>query len=83
MTLFHLCEFRNETNDSYGALTDPQVLDLLTDKLRPGGLITFFPGSYAWKSVEPILKAWAAGPCIEFVEAYKSILIYRKLANAA
>ena len=82
VTLFHLCEFRNEKNDSYGALTDREVLDMLTDKMRPGGLLMFFPGSYAWKLAETIVKDWADQPTIEFVESYKSLLIYRKRANA-
>ena len=55
-TLFHLCEFRTEQNDSYGALTDRQVLNLLTEKLRPGGLMMFFPGSYAFAKAEPVIK---------------------------
>ncbi len=28
VTLFHACEFRNEKNDAYGALTDLQVMEL-------------------------------------------------------
>ena len=81
VTLFHICEFRNEQNDSYGALTDREMLDLLTDKLRPGGLMMFFPGSYAWKLAEPIVNAWAEQPTVGFVEKYKSLLVYKKLAN--
>ena len=81
-TLFHLCEFRTEQNDSYGALTDRQVLNLLTEKLRPGGLMMFFPGSYAFAKAEPVIKAWAEAGHAAFLEAYKSILVYRKLADA-
>ena len=30
VTLFHLCEFRDESNSRYGAKTDAEVLDLVT-----------------------------------------------------
>ncbi len=82
VSLFHLCEFRSEKNDKYDALTDAEVLNMLTDKLRPGGLMMFYPGSYAWVKAEPIVKEWEKQPTIEFVEKYKTLLVYRKRANA-
>lgn len=83
VTLFHLCEFRGEKNDAYGALTDLEVANLLTDKTRPGGHILFFPGSYAfdWEgptSAKKVIAEWECGRDVERVGAYKSILVYRK-----
>ena len=81
VTLFHLCEYRTEKNDAYGALTDAEVLQLLFGKLRPGGLMMFYPGSYAFAEAKPIIDAWAEASAVEFVEKYKTLLIYRKRAD--
>lgn len=82
VTLFHLCEFRGDKNDSYGALTDLEVAVLLTDKLRPGGHVLFFPASYAWDradhSAKDVVAAWEREQPVERVGMYKSLLVYRK-----
>lgn len=78
VTLFHLCEFRSERNDLYGALTDREVLDLLTSRLRPGGRILFFPGSFAWDNAEVIVADWAAQNDVEPLGRFRSLLVYRK-----
>lgn len=83
VTLFHLCEFRGEKNDAYGGLTDLEVTNLLTDHLRPGGHMLFFPGSYAWDradhSGKDVVAAWEAARDVERVETFRSLLVYRKL----
>jgi hypothetical protein len=82
VTLFHLCEFRGEKNDAYGALTDLEVTNLLTDKIRPGGHILFFPGSFAYDradhSAKEVVAAWEHQRDVLRVGAFKSLLVYRK-----
>jgi hypothetical protein len=82
VTLFHLCEFRGEKNDAYGAMTDLEVTNLLTDHLRPGGHVLFFPGSYAWdradNSAKDVVSAWAAERDVEEIGRWRSLLVYRK-----
>ena len=57
VTLFHLCEFRTEANDAYGALTDLEMAKVLIDKIRPGGYVLFYQGSMAFdKAVDVIAK---------------------------
>lgn len=84
VTLFHLCEFRGERNDAYGALTDLELTNLLTDRLRPGGHMLFYPGSYAFDradhSAKDVIAAWADARTVERIGAYKSLLVYRKRA---
>jgi hypothetical protein len=82
VTLFHLCEFRGEKNDAYGALTDLAVTQTLTDRIRPGGHVLFFPGSFAWDradhSAKDVVAAWEATRDVERVGEFKSLLVYRK-----
>lgn len=84
VTLFHLCEFRGEKNDAYGGLTDLEVTTLLTERLRPGGHVLFFPGSYAWDradhSAKDVVAEWAAAHPVEEVGRFRSLLAYRKRA---
>jgi hypothetical protein len=82
VTLFHLCEFRGEENERYGALTDLEVTRLLTGRLRPGGHILFFPRSFAWdradRSAKDVVAEWEAEGGVERVGAFRSLLVYRK-----
>ena len=78
VTLFHLCEFRSERTDAYGGLTDRAVLDILTEKTRPGGHILFFSGSFAFDDARRIIAAWETEVAVERVGAFKSLVVYRK-----
>ena len=83
VTLFHLCEFRNEKTDSYGGLTDLAVTNLLTDRTRPGGHILFFTGSFAFDwdgpmSAKRVIAQWETERPVERVGTYKTLLVYRK-----
>lgn len=82
-TLFHLCEFRGPANDAYGALTDLEVTRILTRRLRPGGHMLFFPGSFAWTgradgSAEDVVAEWERGGGVERVGTFRSLLVYKK-----
>ncbi len=83
VTLFHICEFRGEKNDAYGALTDLEVTNLLTDKTRPGGHILFFTTSFAFDREGPmsgkrVIAQWEKERDVERVGEFKSLLVYRK-----
>jgi hypothetical protein len=82
VTLFHLCEFRGEKNDAYGALTDLEVANLLTDKTKPGGHILFYTGSFAFDradhSAKDVVAEWERGRDVERVGMFETLLVYRK-----
>jgi hypothetical protein len=80
VTLFHLCEFRNERNDLYGALTDREVLDMLTGQTRPGGAILFYTKSFAFDTAEKVIAVWEEEQNVEKVGLYETLLVYRKKA---
>jgi hypothetical protein len=79
VTLFHLCEFRSDKNDAYGALSDAEVLDILTARTRPGGHLLFYPGSFAFDRALPIIAAWAERQPVERRPDFKGLRSYRKL----
>lgn len=78
VTLFHTGEFRTERNDEYGALTDFELAELLIGKLRPGGRVMFFAGSFAFDKAEAVASELTARRLVEPEPAYKSLRIYRK-----
>jgi hypothetical protein len=82
VTLFHLCEFRGDQNDAYGAMTDLELVNLLTDHTRPGGHILFFPGSFAFDradhSAKDVIAEWEQQCPVEKLGRYRSLLVYRK-----
>lgn len=84
VTLFHLCEFRGEKNDAYGAMTDLALTKLLTDRTRAGGHVLFYPGSYAFDradhSAKEVIALWQKSRDVERLGMFKSLLVYRKRA---
>jgi hypothetical protein len=80
VTLFHLCEFRNERNDLYGALTDLEVTTMLTEQTVPGGYIVFYTKSFAFDTAEKVIAVWEKEQAVEKVGLYETLLVYRKKA---
>jgi hypothetical protein len=81
VTLFHLCEFWGpEMVEAYNAMSDLEVLNLLTDHTRSGGLILFYMKSMAFDRAEPVIAAWAKARPVERLEEFKTLLVYRKKA---
>ncbi len=78
VTLFHLCEFRDERNDAYGALTDEAVLRRAIDQTNSGGFVLFYEGSFAFAFARPIIDKIAAEGLLEPVGQFKTLPIYRK-----
>jgi len=82
VTLFHMCEFRSEKNDSYGALTDVEVALELGKKLRTGGQMLFYTGSFAWEKAKPMVAELVARGVIAPAGTYKTLEIYTRTAQA-
>lgn len=78
VTLFHACEFRNEKNDAYGALTDLEVMELFVDKLNSGGHILFYTGSFAFEPARPLIAKLEQSRAVEKIGLFKTLLVYRK-----
>jgi hypothetical protein len=80
-TLFHLGEFLcdNTASREYGGVTDRGVLDIVTDKTRPGGHIVLYPGSNGWPVMQPLVAAWEKEKPVVRAEEFKTLLVYRKI----
>ena len=79
-TLFHVGEFRDAANDKYGALTDLEMTLVCADRLKPGGEIHFFTGSFAYDKAEAVGAELVKRGRLEKVGTYKSLMIYRRRA---
>jgi hypothetical protein len=80
VTMFHLCEFffPNTASAEYGGMTDRQLLDLFTDKTRPGGHILFYLRSAAYDRAKGVIAQWEKERPVERVGEFKLLLVYRK-----
>jgi hypothetical protein len=79
-TLFHVGEYRTEHNDRYGALTDTAMVLVCADRLRPGGEIHFYAGSFAYDKAEAAGAELMRSRPFQAAGRYKSLMIYRKRA---
>jgi hypothetical protein len=57
ITLFHLCEYWDSFRSAYAPLNDRKLLELMINKLKPGGHIVAYTGSCAWGRAEPLFDA--------------------------
>ena len=82
VTLFHLCEFSapNTASAEYGGLSDFDLLIALTDRLRPGGHVLFYTGSFAFDAAARAIAKWEKARPVERVGEFKTLLVYRKKA---
>lgn len=80
VTMVHLCEFffPNTASPEYGGMTDRGVLDLFTDKTRPGGYLIFYRNSMGKERTAEILPVWEKEKPVERVADFKTLIIYRK-----
>ena len=77
-TLFHLGEYRTAENDKYGALTDTEMTLVLADRLRPGGEIHFYAGSFAFDRSEAAARELVATRPFQDAGAYKTLRVFKK-----
>jgi hypothetical protein len=78
-TMFHTGEFRGDSQDAYGGLTDRQSVDVVLKRLRPGGRLLFFTGSFAYDKAEAIAKDLVREGLVVAEGAFKSLVIFRKV----
>ena len=85
ISLFHLCEFRDERSDAYGAYTDLELLMMLTRKAKPGARILFYEGSNGFKRTDgntnDVLRAWEERCDVQRVGTFESLLVYTVRAS--
>ena len=79
VTLFHVGEFRTEKNDAYGALTDLEMTQVLADRMKPGGQILFYAGSYAFDVAERTFNTLIKAKVLSDAGVYKTLRIFKKL----
>jgi hypothetical protein len=77
-TLFHLGEYRTADSDKYGALTDLEMTLVLADKLKPGGEVHFYSGSFAFDKAEAAGMALIKQRAFTDAGSYKTLRIFRK-----
>ena len=80
VTLFHIGEFRTPENDSYGALTDLELTLLLADKIKPGGEVLFYTGSFAYDKAEGVAQELVTSRQFAPAPDYKTLKVYKKRA---
>ena len=73
VSLFHVGEFRTPENDAYGALTDLEMTLMLADKIRPGGEMLFYSGSFAYDKAEAVAQELVQQRPFEPAADYKSL----------
>lgn len=78
VSLFHLCEFYSEKNAAYGAMNDLELALLLCDKLRPGGHMLFYTGSFAFERAKPVIAEMAKLRSITETGRHETLLVYQK-----
>ena len=79
VTLFHVGEFRSEKNDEYGALTDLEMTRVLCDRLKPGGQVLFYSGSYAFDVAERVTAELTKAKVLADAGSFKTLRIFNKL----
>jgi hypothetical protein len=77
-TMFHLCEFRSEKQDTYGGLTDVEVLETVLDMLPADGQVLFYNRSRDWWRAEPLVRDFAARGRISHRETFETLEVYGK-----
>lgn len=78
VTLFHLGEFWNEKNQSYGAMTDRQLTELMLDRMPSGGKLLVYKGSYAFDKAEAVVDALEKEGQIVREPDFKTLRVYHK-----
>jgi hypothetical protein len=81
VTLFHVGEFRTDENDAYGALTDLEMTLVLADKVKPGGEVLFYTGSFAYDKAQVVEQELVKQRPFVAAGSFKSLTIFRKQAR--
>ncbi len=82
VSLFHLCEFGDPASAGRRS-GDEGVLRMFCSRLRPGGLLLFYRGSFGFASCQPLVLAAVAAGVLSFVEEYNSLSVYALVSQPA
>jgi SAM-dependent methyltransferase len=82
VTLFHLCEFWFESNAPYAAMNDQGVLETLTQRVVPGGLVLFYTGSFAYDAAALLIDPWFSNAGFAEETPFETLRIFRKTGFA-
>lgn len=78
VTLFHLCEFWSMTNAPFANMDDKGLLEAMAAKVKPGGKLLFFTGSFAYPQAKPLADAMLPGLGFGAAEHYESLRVHTK-----
>ena len=77
-TLFHIGEFRTHHNEAYGALTNVDMTLVLADRLKPGGELIVYAGSFAYDQAQATIAEILRQRPFEDSGLYKTLHVLRK-----
>jgi hypothetical protein len=79
-TMFHAGEYigANTTTPEYGGMDDLGLTRLLIDRMRPGGQVLFYTGSFAFDKATAIVATLMREKKMEREGTFKSLLVCRK-----
>ena len=79
-TMFHAGEYigANTTTAEYGGVDDLGVTRILLDRMRPGGHVLFYTGSFAFDKAEAIATTLEREGKLAREGTFKSLLVCRK-----
>jgi hypothetical protein len=80
-TMFHAGEYigANTTTPEYGGIDDLGVTRLLLGRMRPGGHVLFFTGSFAFDKAEAMVARLEGEKKLAREGTFKSLLVCRKV----
>lgn len=80
-TMFHAGEYigANTTSPEYGGMDDLAVTRILLERMRAGGQLLFFTGSFAFDKAEAIVATLEREQKLARAGTFKSLLVCRKV----
>jgi hypothetical protein len=80
VALFHLGEFIDSTTTTpeYGGLSDLALARVLLRRIRPGGQVLIFTGSFAHDKAQAVADELERAGELAFEADYKTLKVYRK-----
>ena len=79
-TMFHAGEYigANTTSPDYGGVDDLGVARIFVGRMRPGGRLLFYTGSFAFDKADALVSVLEREGKLERAETFKSLLVCRK-----
>lgn len=79
-TMFHAGEYigANTTSPAYGGVDDLGVARILVGRMRPGGYLLFYTGSFAFDKADALMGVLEQEGKLERAGTFKTLLVCRK-----